>query len=314
MTDEAEEPDLHPALRELTDDSLRRQGPGSHPSPETLTAYHTGELSAAAADAVQEHLATCRHCADLLLDLPAFLDPPAEPESGLAHAAPSTSHHFPPFPAAATGGSSPAADGAPTSLDASPPAPLPAPTAEQADRTWQEIRRRLPPAPSRQASPGPTAPPLRWRRTYLLAAVLAFAAIAAPLWIVAGRMLAGPLSPEVESLSPLEPHRGLGTPSRRPTRIRRNAASTSLVLYLAHDLTGHPIVVGIRRELPGPDNFASSSGFHDPRIPPRPIDAHTLLLVLAHRELPPGRYLIRVLDAAHPGADPLGEYPIEVQP
>jgi hypothetical protein len=306
MTEEAEEPDLHPALRELTDDSLRRQGPDSHPSPETLTAYHAGELSAAAADAVQEHLATCRHCADLLLDLPAFLDPPADPASGLAHAAPSTLHHFPPFPAATAGGSSPAADGAPTSLDASPPAPLPAPTAEEADRTWQEIRRRLPPAPA--------PAPRRWRRTYLLAAVLAFAAIATPLWIVAGRMLAGPLSPEVKSLSPEEPHRGLAAPSRRPTLIRRNAASTSLVLYLAHDLTGRPIVVGIRRELPRPDPFASSSGFHDPRIPPRPIDAHTLLLVLAHRELPPGRYLIRVLDAAHPDAEPLGEYPIEVQP
>jgi len=33
------------SLRELASEARRRQGPDAHPSPETLTAYHAGELT-----------------------------------------------------------------------------------------------------------------------------------------------------------------------------------------------------------------------------------------------------------------------------
>jgi hypothetical protein len=74
MNDESD--GLAGALQELAREARRRQGPGGHPSPETLTAYHAGELTLAAEEEIQEHLAVCRHCTQLLLDLPAFLEPP----------------------------------------------------------------------------------------------------------------------------------------------------------------------------------------------------------------------------------------------
>ncbi|HEY6322566.1 MAG TPA: zf-HC2 domain-containing protein, partial [Thermoanaerobaculia bacterium] len=74
MNDEPD--DLAGSLEELASDARRRQGPDAHPSPETLTAYDAGELTPAAAEDVREHLAVCRHCARLLLDLQAFLDAP----------------------------------------------------------------------------------------------------------------------------------------------------------------------------------------------------------------------------------------------
>lgn len=45
-----------------------------HPEPETLLAYHRGELDEAAADAVVEHITFCRSCTDLVLAIPAFLE------------------------------------------------------------------------------------------------------------------------------------------------------------------------------------------------------------------------------------------------
>jgi hypothetical protein len=48
-----------------------------HPEPETLLAYHLGELDEATADGIAEHLTFCRACADHLLAIPSFL---AEPE------------------------------------------------------------------------------------------------------------------------------------------------------------------------------------------------------------------------------------------
>jgi Putative zinc-finger len=88
MNDETD--DLAGSLRVLAGEERRRQGPDSHPSVETLTAYHAGELTTATEEEVQEHLATCRHCTGLLLDLPAFLAPPesgADPGDADQHAA-----------------------------------------------------------------------------------------------------------------------------------------------------------------------------------------------------------------------------------
>lgn len=63
----------------------RAPDPDHHPAPERLSAYLANELSPEEDDAVQEHLAHCTLCTELLLDLQRFLDPPWEdlPREGL---------------------------------------------------------------------------------------------------------------------------------------------------------------------------------------------------------------------------------------
>lgn len=46
-----------------------------HPNPEHLAAYHAGELPLEEAERLQDHLAACRECAGLLLDLDRLADP-----------------------------------------------------------------------------------------------------------------------------------------------------------------------------------------------------------------------------------------------
>lgn len=62
------EPDdlLRSALAEL---AARSQAGDPHPATEELAAYQAGELPAAAEARVQDHLAVCRECTALLLDL-----------------------------------------------------------------------------------------------------------------------------------------------------------------------------------------------------------------------------------------------------
>lgn len=48
---------------------------GAHPDPERLAAYHAGELSPEEEIRIQDHLASCRECAGLLLDLDGLADP-----------------------------------------------------------------------------------------------------------------------------------------------------------------------------------------------------------------------------------------------
>jgi hypothetical protein len=47
----------------------------NHPEPETLAAYHAGELPEGEAQRLQDHLLACRECAALLVDLDGFADP-----------------------------------------------------------------------------------------------------------------------------------------------------------------------------------------------------------------------------------------------
>jgi len=49
-----------------------------HPTPEELSAYQAGELTPEQSDAIQEHLAGCELCTEVLLDLHRFLDLPEE--------------------------------------------------------------------------------------------------------------------------------------------------------------------------------------------------------------------------------------------
>ncbi|MCP4656634.1 MAG: hypothetical protein GY856_14570 [bacterium] len=51
-----------------------RQRLGTHPSPDQLLAYQEGELAAEDQEGVQDHVALCRDCARVVLDLESFPD------------------------------------------------------------------------------------------------------------------------------------------------------------------------------------------------------------------------------------------------
>jgi hypothetical protein len=53
-----------------------------HPSARELTAYHHGELPPEDTERIRDHLALCRHCADLVLDFASFGEPEAEAVEG----------------------------------------------------------------------------------------------------------------------------------------------------------------------------------------------------------------------------------------
>ncbi len=59
----------------LAEEHRDRPDPEEHPSPETLTAYQANELSKEEDERIQSHLATCRHCTAMLLELEEFLQP-----------------------------------------------------------------------------------------------------------------------------------------------------------------------------------------------------------------------------------------------
>jgi putative zinc finger protein len=69
--------DLDRLFARLSDEG-HTQDPDDHPTPEKLSAYQAKELSPEEDDAIQEHLAQCTLCTELLLDLQRFLEPPAE--------------------------------------------------------------------------------------------------------------------------------------------------------------------------------------------------------------------------------------------
>lgn len=78
---EQEKTSLTAALRHLAEQE--RRTPSEHATPGELTAYHEGTLPPAIEARVQEHLAHCKLCSDLLLDLAGFADlapPPGVPE------------------------------------------------------------------------------------------------------------------------------------------------------------------------------------------------------------------------------------------
>jgi hypothetical protein len=76
-----EKPLLSAAIRHLAD--RQRRALTEHPTAAELTAYHAGELPPEAEARLREHLALCRDCSDLLLDLAGFATltpPPGVPE------------------------------------------------------------------------------------------------------------------------------------------------------------------------------------------------------------------------------------------
>lgn len=76
-----EKTSLTAALRHLAEQE--RRTPSEHATPGDLAAYHEGTLSEPVEARVREHLAHCKLCSDLLLDLAGFADlapPPGIPE------------------------------------------------------------------------------------------------------------------------------------------------------------------------------------------------------------------------------------------
>lgn len=71
-------PDLETALDEVLEAGAAA---GGHATPDLLVAYHHEALSPEEADRVQEHLAACRSCADLLLELVRFSEDSEEDEA-----------------------------------------------------------------------------------------------------------------------------------------------------------------------------------------------------------------------------------------
>lgn len=53
---------------------VREAEPGEHPTPEELEALRAGDLPVKKAERVEEHLALCAECTDLMLDLADFLE------------------------------------------------------------------------------------------------------------------------------------------------------------------------------------------------------------------------------------------------
>lgn len=72
MSQEEEKPPLDAALRHYLEQ--QRRSLTSHPTPQELVAYHAGELPPEAEARILGHLAICRECSDLLLDLSGFAD------------------------------------------------------------------------------------------------------------------------------------------------------------------------------------------------------------------------------------------------
>ncbi len=72
MSADDEKPPLDAALRHLAEQ--QRRSLTSHPTPQELAAYHAGELPSEAEARILDHLAICRECSDLLLDLSGFAD------------------------------------------------------------------------------------------------------------------------------------------------------------------------------------------------------------------------------------------------
>lgn len=166
-------------------DSFR---PEDHLDPEQLVAYHEGRLAADHEERVQDHLAACRECAALLVDLEGLGDP----DFGAAE----------PLPAGAG--------------------------AQVWERVREEIRKDQPPpaanvAPFRPPEPAGSAPPRpsipAWFRS--LAAVLLLATLGLSAWVVQLRSrvdeLTSPTSTAVVDLYPDTSTRGAGTPLVPPT-------------------------------------------------------------------------------------------------
>jgi putative zinc finger protein len=77
-------PDRDEVFDFLAEERQDWRDPEEHPSPEALTAYQADELSPEEDERIQEHLAQCRHCTEMLLELEEFLQPEGVGEEPVA--------------------------------------------------------------------------------------------------------------------------------------------------------------------------------------------------------------------------------------
>jgi hypothetical protein len=172
---DGDKPPLDEALRDLA--ARARRDLGSHPTPEQLAAYHAGELREDEVDRIQEHLALCHECSELLLDLADFEDPgPPTEVPGLTDA--DVDAAWQDLKARMAGQSAPERPTMPAEIAASTKLaePVPKPPPENV----VALERRDPLGPS-------------WKVGYGLAAMLALAVVGLSVW-------AGSLYRQVEGL------------------------------------------------------------------------------------------------------------------
>jgi hypothetical protein len=317
--------DAFPApLAQLVVAERHRQGPARHAAAETLTAYHAGTLGDAEAESLRDHLAVCPHCARLLLDLAAFVDTPL---------------------GAADAGADPRAAGH-AGADASSPASADAP----ADAGWEALRRRLPPPPAAGApatgapatgvptvvAPPVVAPPVvapaaalrprpsaylpPTRRGLLLAAAALLAAILVGGGWFLGARSSGPATARyaVVQLVAADVLRS-GTGDALPPTTLHADLGVTLVLHLARPQPDLRAGVEVRGAAGPGDSGGNPGNSGSPAKPWRALDLAVVMptpqvavLVLAPRVLAPGAQDLRLVDPAHPEADPLGVYPLSV--
>jgi Putative zinc-finger len=209
MNDEDKDSALRASLARLVTEERRRQGAERHAQPEALVAYHAGELSADDADALQDHLAVCPHCAHLLLDLDSFL---AAPEDVAAtRAAPAT----PGVPVTPAAPATPAVGG--------------------------------PPAGRRTVARFPGARPSRLGLVpYLAAALIVMTILAAAGWLP---RLGRPPAARQADLLQLDPPQVLRGPEAPPaTIVHADAVTTILVLHLAQPVPDVRIHLQVRAD------------------------------------------------------------------
>jgi hypothetical protein len=183
----------------------------------------------------------------------------------------------------------------------------------EADRAWQELQDRLRPAPAAPSAPSAatarpdegssarsrTGPP---RRTILLlAACLAACLLGFPAWIVThGRSR---VPPPIVPVNP--PERTLGEPQPpgpQPTTLRLDAEAAALVLYLPASQAYPRFDVEIL-DRDGRTTFPAAAA---------PISPQEILVLLAHEQLPPGDYRLRVVGIDSHRRQQLGDYSLRI--
>jgi hypothetical protein len=288
MSDEVKH--SHESLAQLACEARRRQG-FEHPSPEELIAFRSGELQAASAEVLLDHLAICRDCAQLALEIPAFLLPPS---AGEMHAVPDSQ----------SSASWEAFRSRLRAEPASPPVPARAePAGERPADAVEDPLDLLELPPSASA----VAPVWLQPRTPLamraLAACLAAGVIGLSLWIAThghsreqSRFVA--LGPSEQQRSEVS-----ANPETRLVQIRLGAEATGLIFFLPGQRPLSQPYPRFRVE------FRSADGRTFSPAAAAPVTQQAVVVLLTYRQLAPGDYLARVL-----GVDSGREQVIQVYP
>lgn len=272
-------PPLNAALRSLADES--RQELSEHPSPEVLTAYHEGRLPAGDAERLQDHLALCHDCAELLLDLVAFLDP--EPATGPSNLSDEEVGEAWQSMRSRLGGERPAE-----------PPPLTVPTAPT-------LLRLPPPVPAPAPAPRPRGTAWTWALVASWLAVLGLGLWAAEL----RREVAGLSQPVVNA--PLVELRE-DTTRGEPEKTQVLPATGGFLLLSA---AGLPVHAGYEAEiLEGEAGRVLWTGRGLKRDPA----GENFSLYLPRGFLPPGSYRVRLYGVEAGKRQPLAEFPLQIGP